>query len=198
MKKAVALSALILCGCQAQPAAIAYTPNCNLNQTEFPTQKDFALKLWECGDKAEAKKVAKSEADNGSAEMADIFLQILASDRETELGLAYALKYAEQGDEPASRWALRIARDQEINSLTQQINAFYTNIFSSNPKYPYLYLEEYVLFSAKSLARENNDTDKYSKKFFSLSKERLSKEEIRRIEILLLEVDAEKDRWRNS
>lgn len=198
MKKVVMLSVILMCGCQTQPAATAYAPNCKISRADFHTPKEFSLKLWECGEKAEAKKVAKAEADNGSADMADIFLQILASDRETELGLAYALKYAEQGNEPASRWVLKIAEDQKIASLTQQVSTFYANIFNSAPQYPYLYLEEYILFSAQSLSTFDNNTDEYSERFFALSKDRLTIEEARRIQELLLVIKTKKKAWKGS
>lgn len=196
MKINIILIAAFLCGCQFQHVNAAYTLKCDINEKDFVSQKDFVLKLWECGKKNEAKRIAKSEAGIGNAEMADIYLQILASDDEDELGLAYALKYAEQGNEPASRWVLRIAIDQKINSLAPQISKFYSKIFESAPEYPYLYLEEYLVFAAQSLAQEDNDSDSSSRKFYMLSKDKLSKVENARIQKLLLNVENQKNRWR--
>ncbi|WP_236212156.1 hypothetical protein [Metapseudomonas otitidis] len=89
---------------------ISFVENAPISSNEIYT-------LWECKRKDEAKELARQGAVRGDLALIDLYLKILASDEQEELGLAYAIKGAEVGDENSIGWVIAISKKLKIDSL---------------------------------------------------------------------------------
>lgn len=85
-----------------------------------------------CGMEAQARNLAKEEAEKGDLKASDIYLSMLETQGDLESGLLIAVKGAEKGDIFLAEWVLIISDKYNIYSLDSLIEKVHITSFRTS------------------------------------------------------------------